>query len=146
MKRLLIAGLLGVAPLAAFADTDYRDLMLRAMNAKDGAVSVELTGRVAEMIRAQINRPNAKVIADVTTVAELKQEGCKRFQFRFTTPGTLLPMTDGQNRMLDMNFKLNMCRKGSPNPVCITPLLEPGEPDRGRRYGRRGGARATLGG
>lgn len=113
MKKVLFALLLA-APLIATADTDYRDLLMTAMHAKDGKTSVELTGRVAEMIRAQINRPNAKVIADVTTIAELKQEGCKRFNIRFTTPGTLLPMTDGQSRMLDMSMKLNMCQNGFP--------------------------------
>ena len=114
MKKMLMTGMLFVTPLIAFANTDYRDLMMQAMNAKDGAVTVELSGRVAEIIRTQINRPNAKVLAEVTTIAELKQEGCKRFQLRFTTPGTLLPTTDGQSRMLDMSIKLNMCRNGLP--------------------------------
>lgn len=116
MRKAFLVLLLA-APIFAYADTDYRDLLMKAMYAKDGKASAELSGKVAEMIRAQINRPNAKVVADVTTIAELKQEGCKRFQVRFTTPGTLLPMTDGQSRMLDMNMKLNMCQNGFPPGV-----------------------------
>lgn len=115
-----IVSLLAFVPAMAFAvgdGTDYRDLLMKAMNAKDGKVSVEVTGNTAEVIRQQINRPNARVVAEVTTVAKLKQEGCKRFNIRYTTPGTLLPMTDGSTRMLDMSVKLNMCQNGMPPGV-----------------------------
>ncbi|WP_126448101.1 hypothetical protein [Sulfuricystis multivorans] len=115
-----IVSLLALLPAMTFAagdGTDYRDLLMKAMNAKDGKASVEVTGRTAEMIRQQINRPNARVVAEVTTVANLKQEGCKRFNIRYYTPGTLLPMTDGSTRMLDMSVKLNMCQNGLPPGV-----------------------------
>lgn len=120
MKVKLLAGFLLAAPIAAFAvtnGTDYRDLLMKAMNAKDGKVTVDVTGKTAEVIRQQINRPNARVVAEVTTVGKLKQEGCKRFNIRYTTPGTLLPMTDGSSRMLDMSVKLNMCQNGLPPGV-----------------------------
>jgi len=84
------------------------------MDAKDGRVVVDVTGKTAEMIRQQINRPNARVVAEVSTIEQLKQDGCKRFNIRFTTPGTLLPMSDGSTQMLDMSMKLNMCRNGFP--------------------------------
>lgn len=125
VKSKLITGICFAFPLLAFGagegvsmvtgdGTDYRDLMLRAMDAKDGKAVSDVTGRTAEMIRQQINRPNARVVAEVTTVEQLKQEGCKRFNIRFTTPGTLLPMTDGSSRNLDMSMRLNMCRNGFP--------------------------------
>ena len=101
-------------PIAARIGTDYRDLLLKAMDAKEGRVVVDVTGKTAEMIRQQINRPNARVVAEVSTIEQLKQEGCKRFNIRFTTPGTLLPMSDGSTQMLDMSMKLNMCRNGFP--------------------------------
>ena len=85
MRKAILVLLLAV-PVFAYADTDYRDLLMKAMYAKDGKASVELTGKVAEMIRAQINRPNAKVVADVTTIAELKQEIAKLRQPEFTLP------------------------------------------------------------
>ena len=53
-------------------------------------------------------------ISTYTLILVQPQEGCKRFNIRFTTPGTLLPMTDGSSRMLDMSMKLNMCRNGFP--------------------------------
>lgn len=120
MKPLLYALLVLSSPVMAVTvgdGTDYRDLLMKAMNAKDGKVVVDVTGKTAEVIRQQINRPSARVVAEVTTVARLKQEGCKRFNIRFTTPGTLLPMTDGSSRMLDVSVKLNMCQNGLPPGV-----------------------------
>lgn len=101
-------------PVTARTGTDYRDILLKAMDANDGRVVVDVTGKIAEMIRQQINRPNARVVAEVSTIEQLKQDGCKRFNIRFTTPGTLLPMSDGSTQMLDMSMKLNMCRNGLP--------------------------------
>ena len=75
---------------------------------------MEINGPMADMIRGQINRPGAKIVADVITVGDLPQAGCKRFAVRFTTPGTLLPTKDGQSRMLDVAIKLNMCENGMP--------------------------------
>lgn len=125
MKARIIAGIFLAIPAIAFAagdgmpltsntGTDYRDLLLKAMDTKDGKVTADVTGKTAEMIRQQINRPNARVVAEVTTIERLPQDGCKRFNIRFTTPGTLLPMTDGSSQMLDMSMKLNMCRNGFP--------------------------------
>ena len=94
--------------------TDFRALLLEAMDAKDGKASADISGPVADKIRGTINRPNARIHADIITVQQLRQEGCKRFEIRFTTPGTLLPTTDGKSRMLDMSMQMNMCRNGMP--------------------------------
>lgn len=101
-------------PIEPRIGTDYRELLLRAMDSPDGRAVVDVTGKTADMIRQQINRPNARVVAEVTTVEHLNQEGCKRLKIRFTTPDVLLPMSDGSAKMLDMSMKLNMCRNGLP--------------------------------
>jgi hypothetical protein len=104
----------GVATMSSLQDTDFRKLVLQAMDAKDGKATADVTGKVADLIRQKINRPDARVVAEVTTVVELKQEGCKQFKIRYTTPGTLLPTADGSSRELDMSMMLNMCRNGQP--------------------------------
>lgn len=114
MRRLIAAITMTILPLIAHAESSHRELLLRAMKSPSGTASMEINGPMADMIRGQINRPNAKIIADVITVGDLPQAGCKRFAIRFTTPGTLLPTKEGQARMLDVALKLNMCENGMP--------------------------------
>ena len=116
MRRLIIT-VMTILPLIAYAESSHRELLLRAMKSPSGTASMEINGPMADMIRGQINRPNAKIIADVMTLGDLPQAGCKRFAIRFTTPGTLLPTKDGQDRMLDVALKLNMCENGMPPGV-----------------------------
>lgn len=113
MRRLIITAMT-ILPLFAYAESSHRELLLRAMKSPTGTASMEIEGPMADMIRGQINRPGAKIVADVITVGDLPQAGCKRFAVRFTTPGTLLPTKDGQSRMLDVAIKLNMCENGMP--------------------------------
>ena len=110
---------IAMAMLSAFANAEssHRELILKAMKSPSGTASMEISGPMADMIRGQINRPEARIVADVSTVGPLPQEGCKRFLVRFTTPGTLLPTKDGQSRMLDVAMKLNMCENGMPPGV-----------------------------
>lgn len=116
--RLLHLILALALPLSATAQTrvgtDYKVLLLEAVNSPKGTSQAELSGPVADKIRADIQRPQAVVLAEVSTVEKLPQEGCKRLMVRFTTPGTLIPTSDGKSRMLDMNMKLNMCPNGLP--------------------------------
>ena len=116
MRRLIIIAMT-ILPVFAHAESSHRELLLRAMKSPSGTASMEINGPMADMIRGQINRPNAKIIADVMTLGDLPQAGCKRFAIRFTTPGTLLPTKDGQDRMLDVALKLNMCENGMPPGV-----------------------------
>ena len=116
MRRLIIIAM-AILPCIAYAESSHRELLLRAMKSPSGTASMEISGPMADMIRGQINRPDAKIIADVITVGDLPQAGCKRLAIRFTTPGTLLPMKDGQARMLDVALKLNMCENGMPPGV-----------------------------
>ena len=113
MRRLIIIAMT-ILPVFAHAESSHRELLLRAMKSPSGTASMEINGPMADMIRGQINRPGAKIVADVITVGDLPQAGCKRFAVRFTTPGTLLPTKDGQSRMLDVAIKLNMCENGMP--------------------------------
>lgn len=118
MKHVLLAAIFASLPVVANAlDTNFRSLIMEAMQSKTGSTTAELTGPLADIIRGRINRPNAKILAEVTTLEKLPQEGCKRFQIRFTTPGTLLPTEDGRQQMLDLNMKLNMCPNGMPPGV-----------------------------
>ncbi len=114
-----------IFPLVAFGDTDFRDLLLKAMVAKDGKAHAEVSGRLATMIRNQIDRPNARIVADVSTIGVLKQPGCKRFLIQFRTPGTLLALTDGTSRELDTGMKLNMCPNGQPPATSGSDLALP---------------------
>lgn len=107
----------------AFANTDFRDLLLQAMKSPTGSAKAEITGPVADTIRATIKKPKARVLANVTTVGNLPQEGCRRLNIQFTTPGTPLPMADGKNRPLDISMKLNLCENGQP------PAIDGVEPD-----------------
>ena len=116
MRRLITIAM-AILPFIAYAESSHRELLLRAMKSPSGTASMEISGPMADMIRGQINRPDAKIIADVITVGDLPQAGCKRFAIRFTTPGTLLPTKDGQARMLDVAVKLSMCENGMPPGV-----------------------------
>lgn len=101
----------------SMADSAIRDLLLEAVKSKEGTASSEVTGQVADEIRAQIKRPGARVMANVSTLSLLPQAGCKRLLIRFSTPGTLLPTRDGDPAMLDLSVKLNVCPNGMPPGV-----------------------------
>lgn len=100
--------------------TDYKELLLRAMKAGGGPYSEDITGPVAEMIRGQTGRPDARVVGEVTTVKVLDEPGCRRLNLNVSTPGTYLPQKDGKQGIISMNLKLNMCESGLP-PGSITP-------------------------
>ena len=113
MRRAILALALAL-PLTTFASTDYRSLVLQAMKSKSGSSKSEVIGPVADQIRAQINKPNARVQAEVTTLAALQESGCKRMQIKITTPGTLVPTADGKSAPFEFKMALNMCENGMP--------------------------------
>lgn len=115
MKRLWVGLLLVVTTLSASADqNELKLLALQALKSPSGSAKSEILGPYAEVIRAKTQRPDARVFAEVTTVATFKQQECKRINVRIFTPGTLLPTSDGSSRMLDMNAQMNMCPNGRP--------------------------------
>ena len=105
--------LLLIAPVC-FGETDYKQVLLEAMRSPSGKASEDVSGEIADTIRQIIKRPNAVIRADVSTKGKLAQEGCQRLGVRFTSPGTLLPLSNGSSRMLDFEFELNMCENGKP--------------------------------
>lgn len=116
--RILLLVLLSIASVAvnaqAFSGTDFKALLLEAINAPTGISKAEVTGPLADKIRGQIGQPTATVMAAVSVIEKLPQEGCKRLLIQITTPGTLLATSDGKSRPLEMMMKLNMCPNGLP--------------------------------
>lgn len=118
MKRFLIGLFSLVAAFPALADqNELQKLALQALNSPSGAAKGEINGPYADAIRAKIQRDDAKIFAEITTIKALKQADCKRLNIRIYTPGTLLPTTDGGNRMLDVSAQMNMCQNGRPPEV-----------------------------
>jgi len=113
-NRAVVSIVAGMCAGPAIADTNFRALMMEAMRSPSGKSTAVVAGPAADNIRAQIGRPDARIMAEVSIVEKLPQEGCKRLLLRFTTPGTLLPTNDGKSQMLDMGVKLNMCPNGLP--------------------------------
>lgn len=94
--------------------TDFKVLLLKAMRSPNGSASEPINGPVADMIRGQIQKPDARVVATVTTVRPLPVEGCKRMKVELSTPGTKINSLDGTKRPLELAFQMNMCENGTP--------------------------------
>lgn len=103
--------------------TSFREILLEALRSPKGTSSSYISGPVADQLRNQIGRSSATVLAEVSTVQALPQEGCKRLRMRITTPGTLLETTDHRQQMPEMFMELNMCANGQP------PFIESEDPD-----------------
>ncbi|MDR2014745.1 MAG: hypothetical protein LBP99_03870 [Azoarcus sp.] len=93
---------------------DYMKLMEKAV--KEGKASAYLSGQVADYIREQIKHPEAKILLEITRVDNHGKPGCHGLRMKFSTPGTLLPMTDGSSRELDLGHFTNLCPKSSSPP------------------------------
>lgn len=91
-----------------------RDALIAAVKSPGKTIHYEDTLGAASPVRALINKPDAKVVADISTIAKLGQPGCSRLQVRVTTPGTLLPTNAGDERPLDVKMELNVCEDGKP--------------------------------
>ncbi|MDR2925361.1 MAG: hypothetical protein LBU76_05365 [Azoarcus sp.] len=90
-------------------DGNYKALMQKA--AREGKASAYLSGQVADYIREQIKKPDAKILLEITRVDDHGKPGCHGLRMKFTTPRTLLPMIDGTSKELDMGYFMNMCPK-----------------------------------
>lgn len=98
----------------AHAETDFRELLLEAVRSPSGTAQANVEGPVAEKIRDALKNPNVRVLADVITVTNLKQEGCKQLSLRFTTPGTMMQSKEGPAVPFEMRMGVNMCPDGYP--------------------------------
>ena len=94
--------------------TDFKVLLLKAMRSPNGSATETINGPVADMIRGQIQKPDARVVATVTTLRALPVEGCKRMKVELATPGTKINALDGTQRPLELSFQMNMCENGIP--------------------------------
>lgn len=94
--------------------TNFKTILLEAVNSPSGRSTSEVTGNVADLIREKTGQPNARIVATVTTVRELPQSGCKRLKVSFDTPGTRFQTKEGSQRKLEMGFEMNLCPNGQP--------------------------------
>ena len=117
MRRLLVTATLCLGIQAHAADEPYysmREALIAAVKSPEKTIHYDDTLGAASPVRAMINKPDAKVVAEITTLAKLEQPGCSRLQVHVTTPGTLLPTSAGDERPLDAKMELNICEDGRP--------------------------------
>ena len=113
-RRYLLALLLAGSAYAQSEGTDFKSLMMEALSSPSGSSKADVYGPVADQIRSQINRPDARVVAYVTTVKALPQSGCKRLKLKMDTPGTLFMAKDGVSAPLEFGVEMNLCPNGQP--------------------------------
>jgi len=111
---LLLAGMASLTFAQQPIGTDFKKLFLHALNSPSGTSRTDVTGPIAESIRLQTNSPNARVVAEVNTVKDLPQKGCKRLRIVLTTPGMLYEMREGPKAPLKVGALINMCPDGQP--------------------------------
>lgn len=122
---LIAAGLalmMGCGLAVAQQISDFKTATNSAL--KNGEAKVLLNDGVAQKLREQMRRPNAKVILHVTTLGPLPQPGCKRLQLHFTSPGSALELVGGGTKDLDVTYGINMCENGlPPAPTKAAPVV-----------------------
>lgn len=114
-KAIFIAGML-LAVSSAHATpqaSSMKDVLLGALNSEKGFSEAVVVGKLADNIRAQIQKPEAKILARATVGEKLSQEGCSVVEIVFTTPGTKLRTPAGDMRELDLRMKFNVCKNGT---------------------------------
>lgn len=120
MKTIITAIFLAQVSLTAWCqstETGIKDLLLEALRSPSGSASADVVGPIADVIRRQINTPNARIHADVTTLMALSQDGCKRMSVRFSVPGVMLPTNTGALKEFFTTTTLNLCANGQPPGV-----------------------------
>lgn len=90
-----------------------KDVLMGAMNSTNGTAEAQIVGPLADKIRAQIQKPDAKVVAKAKIIGRLPAEDCKVVEISFTTPGTRLKTPQGDMRDLDIRMPFNVCKNGS---------------------------------
>lgn len=110
---VLIAAAIAPSAHAISQVSSMKDVLMGALNSKSGSAEAFVVGQLADKIRAQIQKPDAKVLAKAVVLAPLPQEDCKVVEVIFTTPGTKLRTPSGDMRELDMRMKFNVCKNGT---------------------------------
>jgi len=90
-----------------------KDVLMGALASNKGVVEVVVVGQLADRIRAQIQRPDAKVVAKAKVIAPLAIENCSVVEVSFSTPGTRLKTPSGDMRELDLRMNFNVCKNGT---------------------------------
>lgn len=115
-NRIFQILLLLAIPSISIADVGIREVVMEAISSPEGRSEGFVSGPLADMIRGSINVPHAKVLASVKVIEKLHEEGCKRARIQLTTPGVILPTTDGKGHPLHLEVELNVCENGLPPP------------------------------
>jgi hypothetical protein len=117
MRKFILTSILVIGSVAQVAiaaplqevGSEYSPLMAQAV--REGKASTYLKGQFADYIRSQIGKPDAKILLTVTRIDEQGKAGCFGLKMHFTSPGTLLPMSDGTKGELDVWYYEDMCAK-----------------------------------
>ena len=113
-QLLLFAGLTAcslthAAGLEAYSS--IRPLLFQELDAPNTTLVAELTGPIAEKIKAT-TKSTAPVMATVTTIKQFKQEGCSRLNINFKQVN--VPTNDGKLTDFTFDVGLNLCKDGKP--------------------------------
>lgn len=109
---LAVALLPLVAVSASAAEYDnVKSLMLGAIDAADGSARGVIVGPIARKFVATTGS-GAPVLAEVTTLKNFRQEGCKRLNVQLKQAN--VPAQDGKLAEFGIDYRLNLCRDGSP--------------------------------
>ena len=94
--------------------TNMKQLFLDAMTSPTKTASAEINGPLAEMIRNRTHMTGARIMADVSVIKDLPQDGCKRLKMVLTMPGSKIPRKDGTSEPFHLENLFNMCENGQP--------------------------------
>ena len=118
---IVAGGALAAAALcssAAHADTDFRALLVSAIDAPDGRAQAIVEGKVARDIQQRIGT-TASVVAEVRAIKSWQQEGCKRLAVKLSTPNFKMKTTGGKMEPFGVEYQINVCHDGHPPPESI---------------------------
>ena len=119
----LVLAHLAAASAAAADNASVGQLMLQAIDTPDGTARGIIGGPVARKFR-ETTRSVSPVTAEVTTVGNFSQEGCKRLKVRLGQAN--VSTADGRLAEFSFAYALNLCRDGGPPTEAMN--SERGEP------------------
>jgi hypothetical protein len=90
---------------------DLKQHLIAAIDAPNGQSDGELSGPMAEFLKAQ-TRSTAPVMVQVRTVKKFAAAGCARLQA--TLLQDAVPTQDGKRIPFAVRYELNLCRDGQP--------------------------------
>ena len=100
------AALLLATPCMA---NQYASLLQEAFHAQSGSASGIVTGRIPESMRRFLGKPDASILATVTTLPTQLKPGCKRMRIALSPIGVVFQATDGRKGPISFNVDVNHC-------------------------------------